>query len=149
MEVYDVFGQPRRGEPFLHCGSLLAGDPEGARLLALQLFCRRREYVRLWVVPRRQILTAGEGDGAWLQPATDKTYRLGEGFARTRVLWQRFGRRPQHDRGDPAEAGPAARPVRVRRGPRHQGRPDAGPAGGARPARPNPPAGEGEHDGQA
>ncbi|WPD18886.1 phenylacetic acid degradation protein PaaB [Thermaerobacter composti] len=92
MRVYEVFGQPRRGEPYLHCGSLLAGDRRSARLLALQLFCRRQEYVSLWVVPRACIEVVGEGDDDWWQPATDKTYRLGEGFARTRELWRRFGR---------------------------------------------------------
>ncbi|QIA27902.1 phenylacetic acid degradation protein PaaB [Thermaerobacter sp. PB12/4term] len=94
MEVYEVFGQPRRGEPYIHCGSLLAGDRRNARLLAQQLYCRRQEYVSLWIVPRSCIEAVGEGDADWWQPATDKTYRLGEGFARTRILWQRFGRGP-------------------------------------------------------
>ncbi|ADU52216.1 phenylacetic acid degradation B [Thermaerobacter marianensis DSM 12885] len=112
MEVYEVFGQPRRGEPYLHCGSLLAGDRRSARLLALQLYCRRQEYVSLWVVPRACIEAVGEGDDDWWQPATDKTYRLGEGFARTRVLWQRFGRGP----GGAAAASPA-RSARMPGGP--------------------------------
>lgn len=145
MEVYEVFGQPRRGEPYLYCGSLLAGDRRNARLLAQQLYCRRQEYVNLWVVPRSCIEAVGEGDADWWQPATDKTYRLGEGFARTRVLWQRFGRGPGgaggtggRDTARPGRAEPAAPAasragssepvlnrdghVRIRRGPRRQDR---------------------------
>ncbi|EKP95010.1 phenylacetic acid degradation protein PaaB [Thermaerobacter subterraneus] len=107
MEVYEVFGQPRRGEPYIHCGSLLAGDRRNARLLAQQLYCRRQEYVSLWIVPRSCIEAVGEGDADWWQPATDKTYRLGEGFARTRILWQRFGRGPGGgtSRGGPGRGG--------------------------------------------
>ncbi|HEY8487511.1 MAG TPA: phenylacetic acid degradation protein PaaB [Thermaerobacter sp.] len=136
MEVYEVFGQPRRGEPYLYCGSLLAGDRRQARLLAQQLYCRRQEYVSLWVVPRSCIEAVGEGDADWWQPATDKTYRLGEGFARTRVLWQRFGRGAGGGSPRPAVAS-GAEPlnrsghVRIRRGPRRQDR--QGREGEARP----------------
>ncbi|MFO7274047.1 MAG: phenylacetic acid degradation protein PaaB [Bacillota bacterium] len=105
--VYEVFGQPQRGDAFVHCGSLVAGDPQVARLLAVQLYSRRQEYVCLWVVPRQHILVIGDGDSEWCHAATDKTYRLGEGFARTRLLWQRFGRVAWHERTGPEGTEPA------------------------------------------
>lgn len=90
-DVYEVFAQARRGEPFSHVGSLLAGSDELARLLAKEQFGRRGEAVGLWVVPRRAILPLPEG---MIGPATPRAYRLGEGYratvAKRAALRERF-----------------------------------------------------------
>lgn len=90
FEVYEVFGMERHGDPHRHAGSLLAGDPEMALVLAQELFCRRKEYLQIWVVPRRAIHVAPRA-GESLGPEPARTYRSGEGFRGTVEKWKQFG----------------------------------------------------------
>lgn len=90
LEVYEVFGLERHGDPHRHAGSLLAGDPDMAVLLAKELFCRRKEYVQIWVVPRRAITVAPK-EGETLGPEPARVYRSGEGFRGTVEKWKQFG----------------------------------------------------------
>jgi ring-1,2-phenylacetyl-CoA epoxidase subunit PaaB len=80
MEVYEVFAQPRRGEPFVHVGSLLAAGAELAKVFAKENFARRHEAVALWVVPRAAVLELPEGS---FGPALPRPYREGEGYRET------------------------------------------------------------------
>lgn len=91
-EVYEVFGLERHGDPHRHAGSLLAGDAEMAVLLAQELFCRRKEYLQIWVVPRSAIRVAPEA-GETLGPESARVYRSGEGFRGTVEKWKQFGGR--------------------------------------------------------
>jgi ring-1,2-phenylacetyl-CoA epoxidase subunit PaaB len=97
MAVYEVFGQERKGEPHRHAGSLLAADGDMALLLAQELFCRRKEYVQIWVVPRTAIREATEGE-APLGPDPRRSYRSGEGYRETVQKWKRFGGEGHADR---------------------------------------------------
>lgn len=90
LDVYEVFGQERPGAEFRHAGSLRAADAEFARVLAQELFCRRSEYVALWVVPRSCILEGPRAGGA-LGPAEPRSYRLGSGYRGTVDKWKLFG----------------------------------------------------------
>lgn len=76
-EVFEVFAQPSRGEPFRHVGSLLAADRDMALLLAKENFGRRGEATALWVVARRDVAQAPEGT---FGPAVPRLYREGEGY---------------------------------------------------------------------
>jgi len=78
-QIYEVFLQTDRGEPFAQVGSLAAPDREFAMCLAKELFSRRGEGVALWVVPRGEILSTPLDEGS-LVAASDRTYRLGEGY---------------------------------------------------------------------
>lgn len=78
-QIYEVFVQSDRGEPFAQAGSLIAPDSDFALCLAKELFSRRGEAVALWVVPRREIAATPLDEGS-LVAASDRTYRLGEGY---------------------------------------------------------------------
>ena len=77
-EIYEVFRQEDEGEPFRHAGNLVAPDAELARQYARDLFGRRHESVRLWVVPRSAILEVRDRD--LLAYQLDRTYREGVGY---------------------------------------------------------------------
>ncbi len=90
LTVFEVFGRERKGEPHRHAGSLRAADAQMAVVLAQELFCRRKEYVQIWVVPRTAIHWAPDGD-APLGPEPQRVYRIGEGYRGTVEKWKRFG----------------------------------------------------------
>jgi ring-1,2-phenylacetyl-CoA epoxidase subunit PaaB len=78
--VYEVFRQERPGDPMTHSGSLLAPDDELARQYARDLFSRRSEALRLWVVPRGAIAEIDEPD--LLKPPGDRAYRVPAGYTK-------------------------------------------------------------------
>ena len=77
-EVYEVFRQPDEGEAMQHAGSLVAPDPDLALQYARDIYGRRHESVRLWVVRRSALLTVDDRD--LLEYALDRTYREGVGY---------------------------------------------------------------------
>ncbi len=54
---YIVFDQSGEGKPAFYAGAVHAPDPEMALLNARDVFARRDEHVRLWVVRESQIYT--------------------------------------------------------------------------------------------
>ena len=54
-EVWEVFRQERRGQPFEHAGSVVAPDVEFAEAWAREQYGRRGESIALWLVPREEI----------------------------------------------------------------------------------------------
>src|SRR5690606_8658069 len=52
MRIYEVFYQSLPGDPMTHCGSLQAPDDALALQYARDVFSRRNESLRLWVVAR-------------------------------------------------------------------------------------------------
>jgi phenylacetate-CoA oxygenase PaaH subunit len=54
-EVYEVFRQERKGQPFQHTGSIAAPDERFAEWYAREQYGRRGESVALWVVRRDAI----------------------------------------------------------------------------------------------
>src|SRR5438128_2326270 len=77
-EIFEVFRQEEEGEAFRHAGSLVAPDAELARQYARDLYGRRHESVRLWIVPRSAILEVKDPD--LLAYQLDRTYREGSGY---------------------------------------------------------------------
>src|ERR1035437_6749485 len=55
LEPFEVFRQEREGEPMRHGGSVVAPDPTLALHYARELYARRAESLRLWVVRRADI----------------------------------------------------------------------------------------------
>lgn len=78
MRVYEIFRQEDEGEAFRHAGNLLAPDDELARQYARDLFGRRHESVRIWVVPRASVMEISDMD--LLAYQTDHSYREGVGY---------------------------------------------------------------------
>lgn len=78
VQVYEVFRQEEEGEALKHTGSVAAPHLELALLYAREVYSRRGEALRLWVVPRTCIAEIAEGD--FLRPPLERTYRMGEGY---------------------------------------------------------------------
>jgi ring-1,2-phenylacetyl-CoA epoxidase subunit PaaB len=52
MPVFEVFRQERKGQPFMHAGSVAAPDALFADTWAREQYGRRGESAALWLVPR-------------------------------------------------------------------------------------------------
>ena len=59
-QVWEVFRQERKGQPFQHAGSIAAPDRAFAEWYAREQYGRRGESVALWVVAREAILPIDE-----------------------------------------------------------------------------------------
>ncbi len=55
LEAWEVFRQEREGDPMRHGGSVMAPDADLAAHYAREMFGRRQESVRLWVVRRTDV----------------------------------------------------------------------------------------------
>lgn len=78
MEIYEVFRRSGHRDPFEHCGTVTAADPEMALLTAKECFLRRREGEHMWVVRRSDIHSFQ--DESLLEIAADKSYRFNSGY---------------------------------------------------------------------
>jgi ring-1,2-phenylacetyl-CoA epoxidase subunit PaaB len=76
--VWEVFRQEKDGDPMRHAGNVRAPDRDLAIHYARELYSRRQESVRLWVVPRTQISDLADPD--LLQPPLDRTFKKPGGY---------------------------------------------------------------------
>ena len=70
LEAWEVFRQEKEGDAMKHGGSVMAPDAELAVHYARELFGRRQESIRLWVVRRADIHDLSDPD--LLQPPLDR-----------------------------------------------------------------------------
>jgi ring-1,2-phenylacetyl-CoA epoxidase subunit PaaB len=78
LEPYEVFRQDKDGDPMRHGGNVLAPDPELAMHYARELFGRRGESERLWVVRRSDIVVLEDAD--LLHPPLDRSFKKPGGY---------------------------------------------------------------------
>ena len=78
MKVYEVFQQQKVGGALVHSGNIQAPDDGLAVHYARELYGRRSESVRLWIVPRAAVLELTDED--FLKPPLDRSYRSVEGY---------------------------------------------------------------------
>jgi ring-1,2-phenylacetyl-CoA epoxidase subunit PaaB len=78
LDVWEVFRQEKDGDPMRHGGSVLAPDAGLAADYARELFGRRQESVRLWVVRRSDIIDLADPD--LLQPPLDRSFKKPGGY---------------------------------------------------------------------
>ena len=78
LEAWEVFRQEKDGDPMRHGGSVMAPDAELATHYARELFGRRQESVRLWIVRRSDIVDLADPD--LLQPPLDRSYKKPGGY---------------------------------------------------------------------
>lgn len=78
LEAWEVFRQEKDGDPMRHGGSVMAPDGELAMHYAREMFGRRQESVRLWVVRRADILDLEDPD--LLQPPLDRSFKKPGGY---------------------------------------------------------------------
>lgn len=78
LEPWEVFRREKEGDAMRHGGSVMAPDAELALHYARELFGRRQESVRLWVVRRADILDLDDPD--LLQPPLDRSFKKPGGY---------------------------------------------------------------------
>ena len=78
LEPFEVFRQEREGEPMRHGGSVVAPDPTLTLHYARELYARRGESLRLWVVRRADIVEVDDQD--FLNPPFDRSYKKPGGY---------------------------------------------------------------------
>jgi phenylacetate-CoA oxygenase PaaH subunit len=102
-DLFEVFRQEKDGDPMRHAGNVTAPDVELASHYARELYGRRQESVRLWVVPRSQITDLSDPD--LLQPPLDRTFKKPGGYIMRDKLEQAKQRASRA--GNPRAATPA------------------------------------------
>jgi phenylacetate-CoA oxygenase PaaH subunit len=78
LEPWEVFRQEKEGDPMRHGGSVMAPDVELATHYAREMYGRRQESVRLWVVRRADIVDLEDPD--LLQPPLDRSFKKPGGY---------------------------------------------------------------------
>ena len=78
MEIYEVFRRSGHKDPFEHCGTVKAADPDMALYMAKECFLRRGEGQHLWVVRRRNVHVHDQGSDN--TSVADKSYRHPHGY---------------------------------------------------------------------
>jgi phenylacetate-CoA oxygenase PaaH subunit len=77
-DVFEVFRQGKDGDPMRHAGNVTAPDIELATHYAREMYSRRQESVRLWVVPRAQVRDLSDPD--LLRPPLDRSFKKPGGY---------------------------------------------------------------------
>jgi ring-1,2-phenylacetyl-CoA epoxidase subunit PaaB len=78
LEPYEVFRQEKEGDPMRHGGNVMAPDRELAMHYARELFGRRNESARLWIVRRADIQVLEDPD--LLDPPLDRSFKKPGGY---------------------------------------------------------------------
>ena len=78
LEAWEVFRQENDGDPMRHGGSVMAPDAELATHYAREMFGRRQESVRLWIVRRADVIDLHDPD--LLQPPLDRSFKKPGGY---------------------------------------------------------------------
>jgi phenylacetate-CoA oxygenase PaaH subunit len=78
LEPWEVFRQEKEGDAMRHGGSVMAPDAVLAVHYAREMFGRRQESVRLWVVRRADVHDLSDVD--LLQPPLDRSFKKPGGY---------------------------------------------------------------------
>jgi ring-1,2-phenylacetyl-CoA epoxidase subunit PaaB len=78
LEPWEVFRQEKDGDPMVHGGSVMAPDAELALHYAREMYGRRGESIRLWVVRRADVIVLEDPD--LLQPPLDRSFKKPGGY---------------------------------------------------------------------
>jgi phenylacetate-CoA oxygenase PaaH subunit len=78
LEPWEVFQQAKDGDPMRHGGNIMAPDSELAMHYAREMFGRRNESTRLWVVRRADIAVLEDPD--LLDPPLDRSFKKPGGY---------------------------------------------------------------------
>jgi phenylacetate-CoA oxygenase PaaH subunit len=77
-EAYEVFQQEKEGNPMRHGGTVMAPDADLALHYAREMYGRRQESIRLWVIRRADIRELDDPD--LLQPPLDRSFKKPGGY---------------------------------------------------------------------
>jgi ring-1,2-phenylacetyl-CoA epoxidase subunit PaaB len=91
--IYEVFIQRDHLSPHVWVGSVDAGSPEDALILARENFLRRDPAVSIWVVRQDQVHRTDYADKDFFARETDKRYRMLSGYSKTNAeKWRKYKR---------------------------------------------------------
>ncbi len=76
--IWEVFRQEAEGDPMVHSGNVNAPDEELAMHYAREMYGRRGESHRLWIVAREAITELDEPD--MLRPPMDRSHKKPGGY---------------------------------------------------------------------
>ncbi|HEY8347055.1 MAG TPA: phenylacetic acid degradation protein [Symbiobacteriaceae bacterium] len=93
FRVFEVFVQKDHLSPHVWVGSVDAGSPEDALIMAREGFLRRDPAVSIWVVPSDAIYGTDYQDRDFFARETDKEYRLVSAYAPENAeRWRKYKR---------------------------------------------------------
>jgi ring-1,2-phenylacetyl-CoA epoxidase subunit PaaB len=91
FNVYEVFVQKDHASPHLWVGSVDAGSPDDALLLARENFLRREAAVSIWVVLQAQVHRTDYADPDFFAQESDKQYRTLAGYSKANAeKWRKY-----------------------------------------------------------
>jgi ring-1,2-phenylacetyl-CoA epoxidase subunit PaaB len=91
--VYQVFIQKDHASPHVWVGSVDAGSPDDALLLARESFLRRDPAVSIWVVRSEDVHKTDYQDREFFAVETDKSYRMLTGYSKQNAeRWRKYRR---------------------------------------------------------
>lgn len=91
--IYEVFIQTDHGSPHVWVGSVAAGSPDDAMLMARENFLRREQAISLWVVRQDQVHRTTHADEDFFARETDKQYRTLAGYSQSNAeRWRKYKR---------------------------------------------------------
>ncbi|HEX2788136.1 MAG TPA: 1,2-phenylacetyl-CoA epoxidase subunit PaaB [Ignavibacteria bacterium] len=79
-QTYEVFTQEKRGDKYVHVGSLHAPNNDMAWVLAKEQFGRRNKCTGLWVVKTTDIFTGIDDEEEMFERNQEKIYREAGGY---------------------------------------------------------------------
>jgi len=93
FNIYEIFIQKDHGSPHIWVGSVDAGSPDDAMILARESFLRRDNAVSIWAVPQGQIYKTDYEDKDFFARETDKSYRATGPLAKANLAkWRKYKR---------------------------------------------------------
>jgi len=91
--VYEVFVQRDHASPHVWVGSVDAGSPDDALLLARESFLRRETGVSIWVVRQPDVYRTDYEDRDFFARESDKQYRTLAGYGKQNAeKWRKYRR---------------------------------------------------------
>jgi ring-1,2-phenylacetyl-CoA epoxidase subunit PaaB len=89
--VYEVFVQKDHASPHVWVGSVDAGSPDDALLLAREGFLRRDPAVSIWVVRQEHVHRTDYEDEDFFARESDKQYRMLTGYNKANAeKWRKY-----------------------------------------------------------
>lgn len=91
FNVYEVFIQKDHGSPHVYVGSVDAGSPDDALLMARENFLRRETAVSIWVVKQEHVHGTNYEDRDFFAQETDRSYRMLNGYNKANAeKWRKY-----------------------------------------------------------
>lgn len=91
FNIYEVFIQKDHASPHIWVGSVAAGSPDDALLLARESFLRRDNAISMWVVRQEHITATKYEETDFFARETDKQYRTLAGYSKQNAeRWRKY-----------------------------------------------------------